>query len=153
MPCFSKGSFLPIFCFNWAIELSCLDKSKICKAASNTQLLDISVSNPICFDSYLIMLKSHSTLQDLEFILLFFFSGPRLPKAIIKAAMVSLGKKVILLGGYPGYASDYPKDIYELSSPNGDWLKLPQTLKKARGNFVAFTIPNNWKYKPGKYCW
>ena len=70
------------------------------------------------------------------------FSGPRLPKAINGAAMVSLGTKVILLGGYASGEGSQRK-IYELSGPMG-WQELPQTLQKPRANFVAFAIPTNW---------
>ena len=58
--------------------------------------------------------------------------------------MVSLGAKLILLGGNDGGDLDELKDIYELSSPNGKWQRLPQSLQIPRGNFVAFTIPKNW---------
>lgn len=72
-------------------------------------------------------------------------AGPRLPsKPNYKASMVSLGNKVILLGGRS--VSGYEKDIYQLTSPNEEWQKLPQTLKKARRAFVAFPIPQNWTY-------
>ena len=59
--------------------------------------------------------------------------------------MVSLGTKVILLGGEEMRPQ---KDIYQLSSPIGVWEELPQKLLNPRSNFVAFTIPANWTH-----CW
>ena len=56
--------------------------------------------------------------------------------------MVSLGTKVVLLGGeVTGF--NVLKDIYELTSPNVEWQNLTQTLLYARAKFVAFPIPDN----------
>ena len=49
------------------------------------------------------------------------------------------------MGGYVN-GEGYQEDIYQLTSPNGVWEELPQKLKQARTNFVAFTIPTNWTH-------
>jgi hypothetical protein len=62
--------------------------------------------------------------------------GPSLPKAIIESTMNEFQNGVILIGGY------YQFDLYQLTSPNGTWTKMRQTLKEARYAHVSFLVPD-----------
>jgi hypothetical protein len=62
--------------------------------------------------------------------------GPSLPKAIWASTMNELQNGVILIGG------DKQVDLYQLTSPNGAWTKMKQTLKGTRGRHVSFLIPD-----------
>ena len=57
---------------------------------------------------------------------------------IRESKMIEFKNSVILIGGeYDG------KGLYQLSSPNGEWRKLSQTLKEGRVSTVAFLIPDD----------
>ncbi len=63
--------------------------------------------------------------------------GPSLPKGIWASTMNEFQNGVILIGGY--YEYDL---LYELTSPNGTWTKMKQTLKEARYGHVSFLVPD-----------
>ncbi len=65
--------------------------------------------------------------------------GPNLPLAVIESAMNEFGNGVILIGGRGD--TDGHK-IYQLSSPNGTWMKMKQALKEKRSHAVSFLIPD-----------
>ena len=77
-------------------------------------------------------LGSHSTF-------FIFFLGPRLPKYIQGHEMVSIGTKVVLIGGYGN-----EDGIYQLDCLSCDWTKLALSLQKGREDFVAIPIPMNF---------
>ncbi len=62
--------------------------------------------------------------------------GPSLPKAIWASTMNEFQNGVILIGG------DKQVDLYQLTSPNGTWTKMKQTLKVARYGHVSFLVPD-----------
>jgi hypothetical protein len=67
-------------------------------------------------------------------------SGPNLPKGIAYSALVEYKNTLILVGGQgPGVVET--QHLYQLSSPNGSWVEMRQTLKVARSRHVAFLIP------------
>ena len=53
--------------------------------------------------------------------------------------MVEYQDGVILIGG-SGEADG--RHMYQLSSPNGTWAKMKQTLKERRNYHVSFLIPD-----------
>ena len=67
--------------------------------------------------------------------------GSSLPENSFVGQMIEFEDSVILIGGqsHVGYSL---RSLYQLDSPNGEWLELPQTLKEARIGHVAFLIPD-----------
>jgi hypothetical protein len=62
--------------------------------------------------------------------------GPGLPRTIIQSTMNEFENGVLLIGG------ENQVDLYQLTSPNGTWTKMKQTLKEARGRHVSFLVPD-----------
>jgi len=72
-------------------------------------------------------------------------TGPEVPKAGYAATMVEYNNSVILIGGVGDDGVDGLLDghhLYQLSSPNGPWIEMRQTLRKERDNFVSFLVPD-----------
>ena len=63
-------------------------------------------------------------------------TGPTLPKRIMGSSMVSFEGEVILIGGFE------TPNLYRLSSPNGTWLEMEQTLTTEKIEFVSFLVPD-----------
>ena len=61
-------------------------------------------------------------------------------------AMVSLGSKIVLLGG--GDSLDSLDEIYEIDCVLCDWNLLPISMTYARRYFVALAIPDNYTTCP-----
>ena len=59
---------------------------------------------------------------------------------ISDSKMIEFQNSVILIGG--GYTHVDGKGLYQLSSPNGEWTKMRQTLREGRMSHVAFLIPD-----------
>ena len=59
---------------------------------------------------------------------------------ISDSRMIEFQNSVILIGG--GYTHVDGKGLYQLSSPNGEWTKMRQTLREGRMSHVAFLIPD-----------
>ena len=74
--------------------------------------------------------------------------GPTLPLKIYGSAMVPSPDEsgVILLGGDKGRRS-YSNEIYYLDFANKNWIRLDQTLKLPKEQFVALPISNEIKLK------
>ena len=53
--------------------------------------------------------------------------------------MVEYQNSVILVGGEGGVKG---QEMYQLSSPDGPWVEMQQTLKEGRTKHVAFLIPD-----------
>ena len=59
--------------------------------------------------------------------------------------MIEYKNSVILIGGH---GDDDVEDLldgyhlYQLSSPNGTWTEMKQTLKNERDNHVSFLVPD-----------
>jgi N-acetylneuraminic acid mutarotase len=68
-------------------------------------------------------------------------SGPKLPKGIAWSALVEYKNNLIIVGGQVQGEVEI-KHLYQLSSPDGSWVEMSQTLKVARGGHVAFLIPD-----------
>ena len=68
--------------------------------------------------------------------------GPSLlgERKIYDSRMIEFENSVILIGG--GYEEVDGKNLYQLSSPNGRWTQMRQTLKEGRMSHVAFLIPD-----------
>jgi hypothetical protein len=68
--------------------------------------------------------------------------GPELSfKNYLNAAeMIEYNNSVILVGGE--YDGEKINDLYQLSSPDGPWVKMRQTLKRERSNLVSFLVPD-----------
>jgi 16S rRNA U516 pseudouridylate synthase RsuA-like enzyme len=62
--------------------------------------------------------------------------GPSLPKAIFASTMNEFQNGVILIGG------ENQVELYQLTSPNGTWTKMKQTLKEGRYGHVSFLVPD-----------
>ena len=67
--------------------------------------------------------------------------GPELPKPVTGSTMIEYNNSVILIGG-GSFADDDFRQMYQLSSPNGPWIKTRQTLKKERAAHVSFLVPD-----------
>ena len=65
--------------------------------------------------------------------------GSDLPKGSQFSAMVEYQNSVILVGGEGGIDG---QEMYQLSSPDGPWVEMQQTLKEGRTKHVAFLIPD-----------
>ena len=73
-------------------------------------------------------------------------TGPSLPRALASHEMVSLGNRLITMGGY-NYGEEFGgfQNImfqFECSNLNCQWKQMAQTLDYARRDFVAMLIPN-----------
>ena len=60
-------------------------------------------------------------------------NGPNLTARESSSKMIEFGNNVILIGGEGGDG----RHLYQLSSPNGSWIKMKQTLKVPRLRHVA----------------
>jgi hypothetical protein len=68
-------------------------------------------------------------------------SGPNFAKGIAYSALVEYKNTLILVGGQgPGGVKS--QHLYQLSSPDGSWVEMRQTLKVARKAHIAFLIPD-----------
>jgi len=67
-------------------------------------------------------------------------SGPSLKNKTRLSALVEYKNTLILVGG-EGPRGVATQHLYQLSSPNGSWVEMRQTLKVARSGHVAFLIP------------
>ena len=63
--------------------------------------------------------------------------GPNLPRATGYSTMTEYNNSVILVGGLSN------KYLYQLSSPDGTWVEMKQTLKERRAAHVAFLVPDD----------
>ena len=66
-------------------------------------------------------------------------AGPSLPKEVSDATMVDFQDGVIHIGG-SGNVDGF--HLYQLSSPNGSWTLMDQTLKESRVLHVSFLVPD-----------
>jgi hypothetical protein len=62
--------------------------------------------------------------------------GPSPPEGIRYSTMNEFQNGVILIGG------ENQVELYQLTSPNGTWTKMKQTLKEERFGHVSFLIPD-----------
>jgi N-acetylneuraminic acid mutarotase len=69
-------------------------------------------------------------------------SGPNLPKGIVYSALVEYKNTLILVGGQ-GTGGAESQHLYQLSSPDGSWVEMRETLKVARSKHIAFLIPDD----------
>jgi hypothetical protein len=67
--------------------------------------------------------------------------GPSLQNTAGWTAMVEFEGTVILVGGSDVSKEDYSQ-LLQLSSPEGPWIELEQTLKNARSYHTAFLVPD-----------
>ena len=60
-------------------------------------------------------------------------------------SMVNTQGNLVVIGGQSGQ-DDYLSSLYQLSCYNGycQWQEMKQTLKTARSQFVAMTVPENY---------
>jgi hypothetical protein len=65
--------------------------------------------------------------------------GPSLPYAAGLSTMIEFQNSVILVGGGGGGDGQH---LYQLSSPNGTWVEMKQTLKEPREGHVSFLVPD-----------
>jgi hypothetical protein len=68
-------------------------------------------------------------------------SGPSLQNIIGWTAMVELEESLILVGGSNGFV-EYSL-LFQLSSPEGPWIEMKQTLKEPRAYHSAFLVPDD----------
>jgi hypothetical protein len=71
-------------------------------------------------------------------------SGPSLPKSAWLSTMIEFQNSVILVGGKEGGSGDGVdgQHLYQLTSPNGTWVEMEQTLKKTMSAHVSFLVPD-----------
>ncbi len=67
--------------------------------------------------------------------------GPSLPKVITAARMTEFQDGVLLVAGTGGSDVD-GRHLFQLSSPNGPWTEMKQTLREGRYHAVSFFIPD-----------
>ena len=65
--------------------------------------------------------------------------GPELPLAAFESTMIEFNNSVILIGGAANVDGHH---LYQLSSPDGEWKEMKQTMKKNRSKHVAFLVPD-----------
>jgi len=65
-------------------------------------------------------------------------TGPELPRKSFEAQLIEYKNSVILVGG----GVDQQTNFYELSSPEGPWVVMRQSLKADRSYHVAFLVPD-----------
>ena len=68
------------------------------------------------------------------------FMGPSLPKAVGFGTMVEFQNTVIFVGG-KGDADG--RNLYQLSSPDGTWTEMKQTLRYPRIAHTSFLVPDD----------
>jgi len=76
--------------------------------------------------------------------------GPPMPVSAPYSTMVEYNNTVILIGGVEG------RHLYQLSSPNGHWTEMIQTLKYNTTKHVSFLVPDkilNCNRKGSFYSW
>ncbi len=54
--------------------------------------------------------------------------------------MIQYNNSVILVGGSSEADGHH---LYQLSSPNGRWIKMKQTLKQNRATHISFLVPDD----------
>ena len=64
--------------------------------------------------------------------------GPELPHEVSNSELVEYKDSVVLVGGY----GNYGRYLYQLSTPDGPWIKMEQTLPVTKHDHVAFLIPD-----------
>ena len=72
------------------------------------------------------------------------FLGKPLPKPLSALSMVSLGNKIIAIGGTDG--SKYSQSLFELTCESEftcEWTEMTQTLAIGRSSFVALPFDDN----------
>ena len=67
--------------------------------------------------------------------------GPKMPYAVYHAILVQYKESVVLVGGDGHYDVDRYR-IYQLSSPDGTWIEMKQTLPIEVNKPIAFLIPD-----------
>jgi hypothetical protein len=65
--------------------------------------------------------------------------GPNIPLWLDGSAMIDFQNGVILIGGR---GEGDGRHLFKLSSPNGTWTEMKQTLKEPRSHFVSFLVPD-----------
>ncbi len=65
--------------------------------------------------------------------------GPSLSTTSMMSTMVEYQNSVVLIGGFGGADG---RHLYQLSSPNGTWVEMKQTLKEKRFQHVSFLVPD-----------
>ena len=70
-----------------------------------------------------------------------FLTGQRLPKGVCAPSMVSIGDKVVLMGGYTTNGPHYYNEIYSLDCLTCDW-KTEVPMLNERYLFVAVLVPD-----------
>ena len=63
--------------------------------------------------------------------------GPELPGPAYGSTMTDFKSTVVLIGDF--FENRF---LYQLSSPDGPWIKMKQMLKKSRFRHVSFFVPN-----------
>jgi len=66
--------------------------------------------------------------------------GPSLPTPVSYATAVEFQNSIILIGGMDEINNG--NNTYRLSSPNGSWVQMKQTLKELRCGHTAFLVPD-----------
>jgi hypothetical protein len=65
--------------------------------------------------------------------------GPSMPLTVFGSTMHAFQNGVILIGGTGQVDGTH---LYQLSSPNGTWTAMKQTLKVGRNRHVSFLVPD-----------
>jgi len=84
----------------------------------------------------LLHLNNEQELNKLSWIM-----GPSLPKSAGFATVVEYQNSIILIGG-EGEVDG--RHLYQLSSPNGTWIEMKQTLKENRKYHASFLVPDEF---------
>ena len=67
-------------------------------------------------------------------------AGPEFTDGVVFAVLVEFGESLVLTGGYRSELDD--NHLYQLSSPEGPWIKMPQSMPRERRAHLAFLIPD-----------
>jgi len=67
--------------------------------------------------------------------------GPEMPKELQGTTLTEYNNSLILVGGFDG--ENNQDSLYQLSSPNGPWVLMKQTLKIKKASHASFLVPDD----------
>ena len=67
--------------------------------------------------------------------------GARLPEISFLSDMIEYNEMVIAVGG--GTYTEGTNKLYKLTTPDGDWLEMKQSLNQKRMNHITFLVPDD----------
>jgi len=85
-------------------------------------------------DTVEMLFLNDQNIENLKWVL-----GPKLPKTASHGTVVEFNNSIVLVGG-KGEVDG--RHLYKLSSPNGTWTEMKQTLNESRYYHASFFVPD-----------